>query len=93
MMWKKYQSIPLIYKMIAGMLAGIFAGWLMGAGTELFAPLGKFFLTCLKCIAMPLVIVNLIAGISNLDNPESFGRIGIRIILYYILTRPSSNRE
>ena len=50
MMWKKYQSIPLIYKMIAGMLAGIFAGWLMGAGTELFAPLGKFFLTCLKCI-------------------------------------------
>ena len=35
---------------------------------------------------MPLVIVNLIAGISNLDNPESFGRIGIRIILYYILT-------
>ena len=79
MMWKKYQSIPLIYKMIAGMLAGIFAGWLMGAGTELFAPLGKFFLTCLKCIAMPLVIVNLIAGISNLDNPESFGRIGIRI--------------
>lgn len=86
MMWKKYQSIPLIYKMIAGMLAGIFAGWLMGAGTELFAPLGKFFLTCLKCIAMPLVIVNLIAGISNLDNPESFGRIGIRIILYYILT-------
>lgn len=83
---EKYQSIPLIYKMIAGMLAGIFAGWLMGAGTELFAPLGKFFLTCLKCIAMPLVIVNLIAGISNLDNPESFGRIGIRIILYYILT-------
>ena len=43
MMWKKYQSIPLIYKMIAGMLAGIFAGWLMGAGAELFAPLGKFF--------------------------------------------------
>ena len=61
--------------MIAGMLAGIFAGWLMGAGTELFAPLGKFFLTCLKCIAMPLVIVNLIAGISNLDNPESFGQL------------------
>ena len=51
MMWKKYQSIPLIYKMIAGMLAGIFAGWLMGAGTELFAPLGKFFLTQMYCHA------------------------------------------
>lgn len=43
-------------------------------------------MTCLKCIAMPLVIVNLIAGISNLDSPESFGRIGVRILAYYILT-------
>jgi proton glutamate symport protein len=85
-MWKKYQSIPLIYKMITGMVLGIIAGWIMGPGTSVFGPLGKFFLTCLKCIAMPLVIVNLIAGISNLDNPESFGRIGIRIIAYYILT-------
>lgn len=39
---EKYQSIPLIYKMIAGMLAGIFAGWLMGAGTELLLPLASF---------------------------------------------------
>ena len=43
MMWKKYQSIPLIYKMIAGMLAGIFAGWLMGAGTELFPHLSQMY--------------------------------------------------
>ncbi|MCF0139032.1 MAG: dicarboxylate/amino acid:cation symporter [Acidaminococcus fermentans] len=86
MMWKKYQSIPLIYKMVTGMVLGILAGWSMGPDAVWFQPLGKFFLTCLKCIAMPLVIVNLIAGISNLDSPESFGRIGGRIIFYYIAT-------
>lgn len=85
-MWKKYQSIPLIYKMVTGMVLGILAGWFMGPDAAWFQPLGKFFLTCLKCIAMPLVIVNLIAGISNLDSPESFGRIGGRIIFYYITT-------
>lgn len=60
--------------------------WSMGPDAVWFQPLGKFFMTCLKCIAMPLVIVNLIAGISNLDSPESFGRIGVRILAYYILT-------
>lgn len=42
MMWKKYQSIPLIYKMIAGMLAGIFAGWLIGRGQNFLLPLASF---------------------------------------------------
>lgn len=85
-MWKKYQSIPLVYKMVTGMVLGILAGWVMGPNAQWFQPLGKFFLTCLKCVAMPLVIVNLIAGISNLDNPESLGRIGGRIIFYYLAT-------
>lgn len=85
-MWKKYQSIPLVYKMVVGMILGIITGWSMGPDAVWFQPLGKFFMTCLKCIAMPLVIVNLIAGISNLDSPESFGRIGVRILAYYILT-------
>lgn len=85
-MWKKYQSIPLVYKMVVGMILGIIVGWSMGPDAVWFQPLGKFFMTCLKCIAMPLVIVNLIAGISNLDSPESFGRIGVRILAYYILT-------
>ena len=81
-MWKKYQLIPMVAKMITGMVLGALAGWYMGPGTAVFQPLGRFFLTCLKCIAMPLIIVNLLAGIANLDNPESFGRIGGRILLY-----------
>ena len=36
MMWKKYQSIPLIYKMIAGMLAGIFCWLAHGGGDRTF---------------------------------------------------------
>jgi Na+/H+-dicarboxylate symporter len=35
---------------------------------------------------LPLIIVNLIAGIASLDDPKVFGRIGFRIIVYYALT-------
>jgi proton glutamate symport protein len=85
-MWKKYQAIPLVYKMVTGMILGVIAGATMGQGALWFSPLGKFFLTLLKAIALPLVIVNLIAGIAALDDPQAFGRIGGRIIFYYIAT-------
>jgi len=85
-LWEKYQSIPLVYKMVTGMVLGVLAGVILGPGSACFQPLGKFFLTLLKAVALPLVIVNLISGISSLDNPQAFGRIGGRIILYYIGT-------
>ena len=31
-MWKKYQSIPLIYKMVTGMVLGILAGLIIQNG-------------------------------------------------------------
>ncbi len=83
-LWKKYQSIPLVYKMVTGMICGVIIGMTMGGNAVWFNPLGKFFLTLLKAIALPLVIVNLIAGVAALDDPQAFGRIGGRILFYYI---------
>jgi proton glutamate symport protein len=85
-MWKKYQQIQLVYKMVTGMVLGIVVGWYMGPDAVCLQPFGKFFLTCLKCIVLPLIIVNLTAGICSLDGPETFGRVGGKIILYYLLT-------
>jgi proton glutamate symport protein len=85
-MWERYQKIPLVYKMVTGMVCGIIVGLIMGPNSVWLDPLGKFFLTLLKAIALPLVIVNLISGIAALDDPQAFGRIGGRIIAYYILT-------
>lgn len=85
-MWKKYQQIPLVYKMVTGMILGVVVGWHLGSDAVCLQPFGKFFLTCLKCIVLPLIIVNLTAGICSLDGPETFGRVGGKIILYYLLT-------
>jgi hypothetical protein len=44
------------------------------------------FLNLLKMAALPLVVVNLIAGIASLDDPKSFGRVGGKIMVYYFGT-------
>lgn len=36
--------------------------------------------------ALPLIIVNLIAGIASLNDPKILGRVGIKILLYYAFT-------
>ena len=84
--YRKYHKIPMVYKMVAAMVIGILLGAVLGERATAVEPLGKFFLTLLKMIALPLVIVNLIAGISALDDPQSFGRIGGRIFIYYFGT-------
>lgn len=84
--YQRYHKIQMVYKMVAAMVIGILLGVILGEDAVMLEPIGKFFLTLLKMVALPLVIVNLIAGISALDDPKSFGRIGGKIFLYYFGT-------
>lgn len=81
-----YKKIPPVYKMVSGMILGIIIGISLPNFAISIQPLGKIFLTLLKMVSLPLVIVNLLAGISSIDNPKTFGRIRGKIFFYYILT-------
>ena len=85
-LWTRYRNIPLLKKMFVAMLAGIVAGILLGPKAEVLSPLGTLFLQLLQMIALPLIIVNLLSGLCSLDDPKLFGRIGVRVLLYYCLT-------
>jgi len=85
-MWKKYQEIPLFVKLLAALAAGAAAGFILGPKAAALKPLGTIFLNLLKMAALPLIVFNLIAGISSLDDPRAFGRVGVKILLYYALT-------
>lgn len=84
--YQRYHKIHMVYKMVTAMVIGIILGAVLGEKAAMIAPVGQFFLTLLKMIALPLVIVNLISGISALDDPKSFGRIGGKIFIYYFGT-------
>ncbi len=79
-------SLGLLY----GIVIAIVAGALIGG----FAPniaihttiLGEIFLNLLMMIVVPLVVLSMIVGITNLGDIRNIGSIGGRTVLYYMAT-------
>ena len=79
-------SLGLLY----GIVIAIVAGALIGGFAPSFAIhttiLGEIFLNLLKMIVVPLVILSMIVGITNLGDIRNIGTIGGRTVLYYMAT-------
>ena len=76
--------IALVGGVVWGLIA-IFAGF--GAfTTDWIKPFGTIFIKMLKLIAVPLVLVSLIDGISNLSDLTKLSRIGSKTIGFYMFT-------
>ncbi len=76
----------LLYAILAAIaLATLTGGFLpeLAAETEI---LGELFLNALKMIVVPLVMLSIMVGITNLGDIRSLGPIGGRTVLYYMAT-------
>lgn len=87
-------TIQILIAMIAGIALGtllnIFASdivwvqqWLTGG---VFFVGGKIFISCLKLLVVPLVLVSLICGTAALDDVRKVGTVGLRTVLLYLVT-------
>lgn len=92
-MLKKLLALPLYLKILIGMIVGIVIGVvaLQFDGGTLFIrnwvrPWGQLFIRLLQLIAIPLVFVSLVKGVTGLKDIATFSRLGIRTILIYIGT-------
>jgi len=91
-MWKMLKKLPLWAKIFIGMGLGILWGLVsVWTGWELFTtnwvkPWGTIFLKLLKLIAVPLIFVSLVKGISSLTDITKLSRIGYKTIVIYIIT-------
>ncbi len=75
--------------MVAGVLFGIFLSkfnWGPSLVQDWVKPIGQIFISLLKLIAIPLIIVSLVKGIADLQDISKFSKIGGRTILIYVLT-------
>ena len=79
-------SLGLLY----GIIIAIAAGAIIGGFAPSFAVhttiLGEIFLNLLKMIVVPLVVLSMIVGITNLGDIRNIGSIGGRTVLYYMAT-------
>ncbi len=86
------KRIPLWAKIFIGMGLGILWGLVsVWTGWETFTtdwvkPWGNIFLKLLKLIAVPLIFVSLVKGISSLTDITKLSRIGYKTIAIYLIT-------
>ena len=86
------KRLPLWAKIFIGMglgilwgLVSVWTGW-EDFTTSWIKPWGTIFLKLLKLIAVPLIFVSLVKGISSLTDITKLSRIGLKTIVIYIIT-------
>ena len=85
-------------QVLVGMALGIGTGLLIAPGSGfighkasvvigswLSLP-GQAFLAAIKFVVVPLVLASVIRGIAAGDNPEAVGKIGIRTVVFFLIT-------
>ena len=84
----KKPSLPV--QIIIGLVLGILwallsssMGW-SSFTLDWIAPFGTIFINLLKLIAIPLVLFSIIAGIGNLSDTATLGRMGVKTLALYI---------
>lgn len=88
----KKKKLAFHWKILIGMALGILFGLLsVNFHWNIFTidyikPWGTIFINLLKLIAVPLIIVSLIGGVSNLKDISKLSRMGLKTILLYVLT-------
>ena len=86
------KKLALHWKILIGMALGVVIGLLAvlaGFGPfvqDWIKPFGTIFINLLKLIAVPLILVSLIDGISNLTDLSKLSRIGGKTIGFYIFS-------
>ncbi|MBP7481766.1 MAG: dicarboxylate/amino acid:cation symporter [Lacunisphaera sp.] len=73
-------------KTMSAMVVGGGIGLWVGPPIAVVAPVGEIFIRALVMSAIPLVFFNLLAGLTSAGNIQLLGRVGIRVMLCYLLS-------
>ncbi len=76
-------KISLTWKIMIGLVIGIFVGWLLPEWGLAARPLSNLFLNLIKSIIAPLIFATLVVGISGTGDIKQVGRIGGKALLYF----------
>jgi proton glutamate symport protein len=84
------KKIPLWLKIIFGMILGVIFGLIaVRFGLEKFTtdwvkPWGTIFIKLLKLVAVPLIFISLVKGVTSVTDITKLSRIGIKTIVFYL---------
>jgi len=84
-LWRRYRSVPLIYRIAVAFLLGSLAGAVFGERMTVVKPFGDLFLRLLNMLVVPIIVFTLLTGIRQLS-PAKLGKIGGATVALYALT-------
>ncbi|WLV25321.1 dicarboxylate/amino acid:cation symporter [Aciduricibacillus chroicocephali] len=76
----------LVTQIFIAFVVAIILGLIFGKSIEVIKPLGDLFLRLIKFIIAPLILSTLVVGIASTGDPKQLGRIGMKTIVYYLIT-------
>jgi Na+/H+-dicarboxylate symporter len=79
-------AIALWKRILAAMLLGMLAGFLLGDAAAQLKWVGDLFVRMIRMLIVPLVFATLVAGVAAMENPKRLGSIGLKAIALYLLT-------
>ncbi|MCG0275139.1 MAG: dicarboxylate/amino acid:cation symporter [Thermosediminibacteraceae bacterium] len=72
--------------LMLGIIVGLFFTSTPGVASTYIKPFGDLFLNLIKMIIVPLVLSSLVVGAASTGDVSKLGRIGIKTLVYYLLT-------
>ncbi len=73
-------------KTFLAMFVGGAIGLWVGPAAMVVSPIGEIFIRALVMSAIPLVFFNLLAGLTSAGDIRVLGRVGLRVLLCYVLS-------
>lgn len=83
---KRWFKLPLYTQIAIGGLLGILLGFILGDNVKFIAPFGTLFIRLLQMLIIPLVVTSILAGILQMKDAKSVGKIGGSFLVYLVIT-------
>ena len=80
------KRIKLHWQILIALILAVIFGIYFKDEVIYIAWMGDIFLKALKMVIIPLILSSIISGVANIGSAENLGRIGLKTILYYVMT-------
>ncbi|MGV8093339.1 MAG: dicarboxylate/amino acid:cation symporter [Mangrovibacterium sp.] len=77
------KKFALHWQILIAILLGIIVGLLFPSVTNWIEWIGALFLKALRMVVLPIIITSIISGVIRLETDSGFGKLSMKIILYY----------
>ncbi len=79
-------ELSLNWQIALGSLLGLASGLWLGEAAAVMDTLGRIFISALKMLIVPMVLLSIAYGVSRMGDARELGRMGARTVVLYVVT-------